>query len=112
MFCPNCDRVYLKAKVCPHCGVKLLRATGKPEKELPPPSESHIKTSLSGRCPKCGSGNCIAYKDRMHLNYLTIKKCHPIYVVVTVAIRLLLLLKRGNKYYRCCDCGHKWRAKQ
>ena len=38
MFCPKCDRVYLKAKVCPHCGAKLLRATGKPEtKKIPQP---------------------------------------------------------------------------
>ena len=112
MFCPECDRVYLKAKVCPRCGVKLLRATGKPKKELPPKSKSLIKTSLGDRCPKCGSGNYSAHREMMHFDYLTIKKCHPIYVAVTVAIRLFFLFKWGNKYYRCYDCGYEWRLKK
>ena len=108
MFCPKCDRVYLKTKFCPHCGVKLLRATGKSEKELRP----LVKTTLGGCCPKCGSDNYFADRERMNLNYLTIKKCHPIYIAVTVAIRLFFLINWGNKYYRCCDCGHEWKVKK
>jgi len=32
MFCPRCDSVYRKATVCSKCGVKLLRAKGKPKR--------------------------------------------------------------------------------
>ena len=58
MFCPKCDRVYRKTKVCPECGEVLHRANGKPKH--PPIREVKDRSmGLSKRdcCPNCQSTN-------------------------------------------------------
>ena len=68
MFCPKCDRVYLKAKICPHCGVELLRATGKPENKKVSQPKSNDKGASEIRCPECGSTNYRVYRTINHRN--------------------------------------------
>lgn len=109
MFCPKCDRVYLKAKVCPHCGVELLRATGKSGNKKVSQPKSNDKVAAEIRCPQCNSRNYTVRREIQPLHYHTIKKCHPIYVAMIVVVKLFFLFKRWNQYYRCCDCGHQWR---
>ena len=106
MFCPNCDRVYLKTKVCPHCGVELLRATGKPKTKKAPRSKPSTKTSTEIRCPECGSTK---YRVHKHIKYKHSIKNSSLWVTIIFAVVYLWSLIRGwNRSYCCCECGYEW----
>ena len=103
MFCPECDRVYLKAKVCPHCGAKLLRATGKPETKKIPQPQANSKSSAKIRCPECGSDNWYSSRLLRHNN-----SGNPIIVILRALVLLYYIIHGKSREYRCRDCGHLW----
>ena len=104
MFCPKCDRVYLKAKICPHCGVKLLRATGKPENKQVSQRKSNEKDATRIRCPQCGSNNC--FSSRL----VRVNNSSSLIVLIMKALILLYCFIQGKtREYRCNDCGHLWK---
>ena len=105
MFCPQCDRVYLKAKVCPHCGVKLLRATGKPERKPIVPPKSAVSSTAEIRCPNCGSAN---YRRDHSIRHRLIRN-GSLWIQVMFAVAYLYLIIRGlHLTYHCRECGHEW----
>ena len=105
MFCPNCDRVYVKRTVCPHCGVELLRAKGKPEKKVV--TRQNMPTNAAGVCcPKCGSTNYSIYRAMKYRP--NIKNGQALMALLTATVYLYFLLRGWNKYYCCNDCEHEW----
>ena len=110
MFCPDCARFYLKAKVCPHCGVKLLRATGKPENKQVSQRRSNNKVATQSGCPECGSMNYRVYRTINHRNRI---RNSSLLVYVLLAVAHLFFLFRGWHKTCCCrECGHEWILKE
>ena len=106
MFCPKCDRVYLKAKICPHCGVKLLRATGKPDNKKVLKPKTNDKVAAEICCPQCGSTN---YRVRRHIKYgHNIRKGSLLVTVMFAVVYIYFFIRGGNRTYCCCECGHEW----
>ena len=95
MFCPECDRVYLKAEVCPHCGVKLLRATGKPENKKVSQPKSNDKVDTQLCCPECGSMNYRVYRTINHRN--RIRNSSLLVYVLLAATHLFFCSEDGTK---------------
>lgn len=103
MFCPECDRVYLKAKVCPHCGVKLLRATGKPETKNNSQRKTNNTAATGMRCPECGSDNWYSSLLLRHVD-----SSNLIIVILKALVLLYYLIQGKTREYYCRDCGHRW----
>ena len=106
VFCPKCDRVYRKAKVCPECGEVLHRANGKP-KHPPIREVKDRSTGLSKRdcCPNCQSTNI--YSRRL----IVLNGKSSLLVLLAHAVILLCHILRGeSRRYSCRDCGHRWSA--
>ena len=109
MFCPKCDRVYLKTKVCPRCGVKLLRAKGKPTIAMGSQQKLSAKAISSEICcPSCGSVN---YRSKSFISYsmMAIDADTSFVIRVLYWIAILCFRVKGTlNSYRCRDCGCRW----
>lgn len=110
VFCPKCDRVYRKTKVCPECGEVLHRANGKPKH--PPIREVKDRSmGLSKRdcCPNCQSTNI--YSRRLVVYNSVIHGDLHLPILLVYGIMLLYFILRGkSREYFCRDCGHRWSA--
>lgn len=106
MFCPQCDRVYLKAKVCPHCGVKLLRATGKPEKKPIVPPKSAVRSTTEICCPRCNSRKYFVHEKEKNRVFLSGKS--PVLAILMIVLYFYEKHFTKRVEYVCLDCGYEW----
>ena len=111
MFCPECDRVYLKTEVCPHCGVKLQRATGKPEKAIPYKKAPSAKGRKEILCPECGSTNYES-ESFLHNSMRAIDSNTSVVISLLYFVASMFYGAKGELIsYRCCDCGCRWNGR-
>ena len=106
MFCPNCDRIYIKEKVCPYCGIKLRRATGKPDKKKEQKKWLHTKTTAEMRCPQCDSRKIFAHEKERNRRFVRGKSLVLALLMLVLYFFELLFVKRTE--HICLDCGHIW----
>ena len=106
MFCPQCDRVYLKAKVCPHCGVKLLRATGKPERKPIVPPKSAVSSTAKICCPRCNSRKYFVHEKERNRAFLSGKS--PVLAILMIVLYICEKCFAKRTEYVCLDCGYTW----